>query len=137
MLLSMTGFGKAVADLPSKKISVEIKSLNSKQLDMSMRVPPLLRDKEIEFRALVGRELQRGKVEVNIFIESQSSEQAMALNIPIIEGYKKQIDSLGEYLGIGAPADWYTLLLRFPDTVKASVVEHADDAEYQATAESK
>ncbi len=128
----MTGFGKAVAELPSKKISVEIKSLNSKQLDLSMRVPAVLRDKEIELRTAASRRLERGKVEINVFIESQSADLAMTLNLPLIEAYKRQIDELGEKLGIGAPADWYGLLLRFPDTVKAVAAEHADDAEYEA-----
>ncbi|MBO4955321.1 MAG: YicC family protein [Muribaculaceae bacterium] len=132
MLLSMTGFGKAVAELPSKKISVEVKSLNSKQLDLSMRVPAVLRDKEIEMRAAAAHKLERGKVEINIYIDSQSAEQAMTLNLPLIQAYKKQIDELGAQLGIPAPTDWYTLLLRFPDTVKAVVADHADDTEYEA-----
>lgn len=128
----MTGFGKAVAELPSKKISVEIKSLNSKQLDLSMRVPAVLRDKEIELRTAASRRLERGKVEINVFIEAQSADLPMTLNIPLIEAYKKQIDELGEKLGIGTPADWYGLLLRFPDTVKATAAEQADDTEYEA-----
>ena len=64
----MTGFGKATAELPNKKITVEIKSLNSKQLDLSMRMPAILREKEIDMRAMIGRRLERGKVDANIFI---------------------------------------------------------------------
>lgn len=128
----MTGFGKAVAELPTKKICVEIKSLNSKQLDMSMRVPPVLRDREIELRAFAGHLIERGKVEINIYIESSAVEQAMVLNEPLIEAYKKQLDELGQKLGIGEPADWYSLLLRFPDTAKAVVAVDADDTVYEA-----
>ena len=77
MLLSMTGFGKSVVEIHNKKITVEIKSLNSKQLDLSMRVPQILREKEMEMRNAVSRRLERGKVEVNIFIESLGSESAV------------------------------------------------------------
>ena len=77
MLLSMTGFGKAVVELPTKKITVEIKSLNSKQLDLSVRVPSVLREKEMELRNTVSRRVLRGKVEMNVYVESITGETAV------------------------------------------------------------
>ena len=133
MLLSMTGFGKATAELPNKKITVEIKSLNSKQLDLSMRMPAILREKEIDMRAMIGRRLERGKVDANIFIESTSGESPVQFNLPLLESYKAQIEEMAQRLGISTPDDWYAVLLRFPDTMKTETAAAADESDFGAT----
>lgn len=121
MIQSMTGFGKAVAELPNRKITVEIKSLNSKQLDLSTRIPSIYREKEMEIRALIAKELERGKVDFNIFIESIGKESSTQINTPIIEGYYKQIKEVSERLHIDLPNDWFQVLLRMPEAMKSEM----------------
>ena len=118
MILSMTGYGKYVAEADNKKITCEIKSLNSKQLDMAVRIPSAFRDKELEVRSLIGHALERGKVEVNIFSENIKCDGAAKFNVALMEAYKKQIVELSETLGIPEPADWYSVLMRLPDVLK-------------------
>ena len=132
MLLSMTGFGKSVVELPSKKIIVEIKSLNSKQLDLSVRVPSALRDKEMELRNTVARKALRGKVEMNVYLESIAGDTAVQFNIPLMEAYKKQIENMATSLNINLPADWYSVLFRFPDVTKSDNTTATDAAELEA-----
>lgn len=118
MILSMTGYGKAVTNIPNKKITVEIKSLNSKQLDISSRVPPAFREKDIELRGLIGRRLERGKIDLQIFSETIGADTTVSLNMPMLAAYKAQIEEMSRQLGLPAPADWYSVLLRFPETIK-------------------
>ncbi|MBD5254429.1 MAG: YicC family protein [Barnesiella sp.] len=132
MLYSMTGFGRAIVEIPNKKITVEIKSLNSKQMDVATRIPSSLREIDLDVRNLVARRLERGKVDLTVTIESVSAEAVMKLNMPVIEAYKQQIDRMGEMLGIGVPADWYATLLRFPDSMKADSATEADEDEKAA-----
>lgn len=128
----MTGFGRAIVEIPNKKITVEIKSLNSKQMDVATRIPSSLREIDLDVRNLVARRLERGKVDLTVTIESVSAEAVMKLNMPVIEAYKQQIDRMGEMLGIGVPADWYATLLRFPDSMKADSATEADEDEKAA-----
>lgn len=121
MLLSMTGFGKSVAQIPNKKITVEIKSLNSKQLDISSRVPAAFREKELEFRNLIASRLERGKVDFQIYAESVGVETTVSLNIPLMAAYKAQVEEMARQLGLAWPDDWYSVLLRFPETVKSEL----------------
>ncbi|MDE6113605.1 MAG: YicC family protein [Muribaculum sp.] len=121
MLLSMTGFGKSVAQIPNKKITVEIKSLNSKQLDISSRVPAAFREKELEFRNLIASRLERGKVDFQIYAESVGVETTVSLNIPLMAAYKTQVEEMARQLGLAWPDDWYSVLLRFPETVKSEL----------------
>lgn len=132
MILSMTGFGRATAEISSKKITVEIKSLNSKQLDLQMRLPSSLREKEIELRALVAHRLERGKVEVTMTFENAADESSVQLNLDAIKIYKRQFDVMKKELDLPEPTDWYNLLLRFPDSVRTELslsdTAKADDA---------
>ena len=130
----MTGFGKSVVEIHNKKITVEIKSLNSKQLDLSMRVPQILREKEMEMRNAVSRRLERGKVEVNIFIESLGSESAVQLNLTQLKTYKAQIEEMSAALGIPEPTDWYSVLLRFPEVMKSETSTTADEDDFKGAA---
>ena len=128
MLLSMTGFGKAVAVTKNKKITVEIKSLNSKQLDLNARVPSVYRDKELELRNMVGRPLERGKVDMTVTVENLGGETNTTLNVTALQAYKKQIEDASAALGIPVPSDWYSVLLRFPDVMHTDTqIEIADD----------
>ncbi len=121
MILSMTGFGKAVAECPNKKITVEIKSLNSKQLDLSVRIPASYREKELELRNRVAARLERGKVDLAIFVESAGGDTSASLNISMMSAYKAQVEEMSRVLSIPLPADWYSVLLRFPDTMKTDL----------------
>ena len=113
----MTGFGKASAEVNCKKITVEVKSLNSKQMDLSARVPSSLRGYEIELRNIVARQLQRGKVDLNVGCEALAGAPApVRLNLTALAQYKKNLDEAASALGIGlAPSDIMPLLMRFPD----------------------
>lgn len=132
MLLSMTGFGKSVVTIPNKKITVEIKSLNSKQLDISARVPAIFREKELELRNLIASVVERGKVDFQIYSESIGAETTVSLNIPLMAAYKAQVEEMARQLGIPWPDDWYGVLLRFPETVKSELPAALTDEESEA-----
>lgn len=132
MLLSMTGFGKSVVTIPNKKITVEIKSLNSKQLDISARVPAIFREKELELRNLIASVVERGKVDFQIYSESIGAETTVSLNIPLMAAYKAQVEEMARQLGIPGPDDWYGVLLRFPETVKSELPAALTDEESEA-----
>lgn len=129
MVLSMTGFGSAVVELPSKKFIFEIKSLNSKQLDLSTRIPTGYRAIEADIRNVIAPILERGKAEFNMYVETTGSESAVQLNIPVLKAYKAQIEQASAELGIPMPDDWYGVLLRFPDTVKSESAGEVDATE--------
>lgn len=127
MLLSMTGFGRAVKTLPSKKITVEIKSLNSKQFDLNARVPSLFKEEELSARNYIASQLQRGKVELSVGIENFGGITSTRLNIDALKSYKKQIEDVSSCLDIAVPEDWYSILLRFPETMHTDAEEADDD----------
>lgn len=132
MILSMTGFGKSVATSSNKKITVEIKSLNSKQLDISSRIPPAFREKDLELRNMIAAELVRGKVDFQIYAESIGVETTVSLNIPLMAAYKAQVEEMARQLGLAWPDDWYNVLLRFPETVKSELPAALTDEESAA-----
>lgn len=137
MIQSMTGFGKAVTELPNKKITVEIKSLNSKQLDLSTRIPAIYREKEMEIRAEIGRRLERGKIDFTIHVETIGKETGTQISQPVIENYYQQIQEISKNTGIPLPNDWFKVLLRLPDTLKTEITEldqEETDALMQTTA---
>lgn len=115
----MTGFGKAFVNVGNKKISAEIKSLNSKQLDLSTRIPLPYRELDLELRNMIAHSLLRGKVELVVTCEDISETVSASLNIPIIKAYKEQIETMSAELNIPEPADWYATLLRLPETLKS------------------
>ena len=120
MLQSMTGFGRAIAEVNNHKITVEVKSLNSKQLDLNFRAPSSLRELEITLRATVAEKLERGKVDVSIAMESlEGADTSAHINIPALNAYKDQILRASEALGIPVPTDWYSVLMRLPEAVRA------------------
>lgn len=131
----MTGFGKAVAVTPTKKITVEVKSLNSKQLDLNVRIPGCFREKEPELRNIVAAELERGKTDLIITAESTGAEPATTLNVEMLKAYKNQIVKASEELDIPQPSDWYSVLLRFPDTFHAESQDVISPEEAEALAD--
>ena len=125
----MTGFGKASAEVQCKKITVEIKSLNSKQMDLSTRVPASLRELEIEMRNRVSARLERGKVDLTVSVESLAGAPAQVkLNLASLQAYKNQIQQASAQLGIPEPSEWYSILMRFPDVL---ITEGNDDVDQE------
>lgn len=130
MIQSMTGFGKVTAELPSKKVTVEVKALNSKQLDLSTRIPGIYKDKEMMVRSLLLQEVERGKVDFSIFIEYIGKDTPTQINLAAIEGYYNQIKVVADKLNIPVPADWFTTLLRLPEAIKFDISE-VDESEWE------
>ena len=117
MILSMTGYGKASAEYQGKKITAEVKSLNSKALDLSTRVAPIYREKEMEVRAMVTQALERGKVELNLWIEQQEQANACPINGELVVAYYRQMLDISKEYGIPEPDDYWYSLVRMPDVL--------------------
>ena len=118
MVKSMTGFGKGEAALRNKKITVEIRSLNSKQLDLSLRLPAVYRQSEYEIRNLIARTIQRGKVDVFVSVESQSVETPARINREVFREYLRQMNDTLSFSGIDAGYDAILpVIMRLPDVV--------------------
>ena len=130
MIQSMTGYGNAVVSYKDKKIHVEIKSLNSKQLDLQTRIAPLYREKEMECRAMVAEALIRGKVDMSVWIEKESTVDATPVNAALVENYYHQLKDVAQEVGIPEPADWLYTLTRMPDVLTKTDVETLDDEEW-------
>ena len=124
----MTGYGKAVLSYGEKKINVEIKSLNSKTMDLSTRIAPLYREREMEIRQMLTAKLVRGKVDFSVWIEKDELTEASAINAALVENYYHQIKDIAARTGIPEPADWFYTLLRMPDvTTKVETPVLSDD----------
>ena len=130
MIQSMTGYGKAVVTYKEKKINVEIKSLNSKTVDMSTRIAPLYREKELEIRQTIAKALVRGKIDVAVWIEKDSGVDATPINAALVENYYNQIKAISDSTGIPMPQDWFYTLLRMPDVMQKTEVEVLDEEEW-------
>ena len=131
----MTGYGKSVANFNGKKIHVEIKSLNSKALDLTTRVAPLYREKEIEVRNYIATELERGKIDFVLWIEKDESTGATPINTSLVSDYYKQIKELSTTLnldmsGIQSASDWMKVLLRMPEALSRTEIEELTDEEW-------
>ena len=132
MIQSMTGYGKAVVAYKDKKIHAEVKSLNSKQLDLNTRMAPLYREKEMEVRQMVAEALIRGKVDMSVWIEKDTAVEPTPINTALVENYYNQIKTISDKTGIPVPEDWFYTLLRMPDVLTKTDVEELDDEEWQA-----
>ncbi len=132
MILSMTGFGKAEIVVNNKKITAEVKSLNSKQLDLSVRLPQAYREVELKLRNDVSKALLRGKVDLYVYSEAIDGASAVSINLPLLKVYKEQIEKMSEELGIQAPADWHATLLRLPEALKSDVNSDTTEEEIAA-----
>ena len=131
MILSMTGYGKAVITYKEKRINVELKSLNSKSFDLSARIAPLYREKEMEVRRLLAQKLERGKVDFSLWVEKEATIDATPINAALVENYYKQIKSISSSTGIPEPQDWFTILLRLPDVTTKTEIEVLDEEEWE------
>ena len=127
MIQSMTGYGKEIVQLPSKTITIEIKSLNSKSLDLNTRVPSSYRAKELEIRDLLAKSLERGKVDFSLNIESSGAETSTQLNEIVVKQYIKQLANVVN----GDPVELLKMAVRMPDALKTER-EEIDDKEYKA-----
>lgn len=125
MIQSMTGFGKSVKQLPNKKITVEIKSLNSKNLDLNARIPSAYREKELQMRALLSNQLERGKVDFSLYIELTGEETTTQVNMPVVEEYIKQLSLVVD----GDRTELLKMAVRMPDALKTER-EEIDETEY-------
>lgn len=134
MIHSMTGFGKGVADTGNLKLTVEIKSLNSKQLDIMARVPAMFREADLQVRQLVGKALERGKIDIVVMAEDQSETSPVSINTAVVRAYKEQLVAMANDLQIAWPTDWYATLLRLPDALKQHAVA-PDDSQLSALME--
>ena len=123
MIYSMTGYGKTVVVYKDKKICVEIKSLNSKSMDLSSRIAPLYREKEMEMRQMIAKALVRGKIDFSIWIEREAGVDATPINATLVENYYKQLKDISCKTGIPEPADWFSVLMRMPDILAKVEVE--------------
>ena len=132
MIQSMTGYGKAVVAYEEKKIHVEVKSLNSKQLDLNTRIAPRYREREMEMRQMVAEALIRGKVDMSVWIEKDMAADPTPINAALVENYYQQIKAISEKTGIPVPEDWFYTLLRMPDVLTKTEMEELEDAEWEA-----
>ena len=128
----MTGYGKAVVAYKDKKITAEIKSLNSKQLDLMTRIAPLYREKEMEIRQMIAQALERGKVDFALWIERETGVDATPVNVALVENYYHQLKAVAERVGIPEPEDWMYTLTRMPDVLTKTEMEELTDEEWEA-----
>ena len=130
MIQSMTGYGKATAQFGEKKINVEIKSLNSKAMDLSTRIAPLYREKEMEIRNLITQTLERGKVDFSLWVEKDVADTATPINSALVQNYYNQIKNISETYNIPVPQDWFATLLRMPDVMTRVDIQELQEEEW-------
>ena len=130
MIQSMTGYGKADAEFQGKKIHVELKSLNSKALDLTTRVAQLYREKEMEMRAMIQSSLERGKVEFSLWVEKGETVTAASINGNIVAAYAQQIKEISDKLGWNFPADPWSVIVRLPEITQSNAVETLSEEEW-------
>lgn len=131
MIQSMTGFGKDVIQLPSKKITVELKSLNSKNLDINARIPSSYREKELELRNLIASGLERGKIDFSLYVEVTGETSNTQLNIGVLKGYMEQLRAANAVpVGSNDEVELLKMAVRMPDALKVER-EEIDPMEYQ------
>ncbi len=130
MIKSMTGFGRAEFEVNNKKITIEIKSLNSKQIDINTRTPALYREKDIEIRKALSERLVRGKVDFNIYVENHGEESNSKINEPILKGYYNHLKQISADLNLAIDQSILQAALRLPDVVKTEY-ETLDEKEWE------
>jgi len=127
MIKSMTGYGKSIAETPQKKITVEIKSLNSKQFDLNARLPWLYKEKEAEIRNIISRKLDRGKIDLNISFDVMDSEIIPVINKTVVKNYFNQIKEISAELGTGSDEELLSTILKLPDAFRTEKPELPED----------
>ncbi len=134
MLKSMTGFGKTANENSGKKITVEIKSLNSKQADVYIKLPFAYREKETEIRNDIVKKLERGKIEFSVFIESKQTDKPVSINKDVFASYYNQLKPIQEELFPNQNPDWASIITRLPDILSQNAVE-VDENEWKVLQE--
>ena len=127
MMRSMTGFGKAIAETPQKKITIEIKSLNSRQLDLSTRLPMIYREKEPEIRNLVSQKLDRGKIEFSIYLDILGDESIPLISKSTVGNYYKQLREISSELDINAGEQLLPVIMRLPEVLQTERAELSEE----------
>ncbi|MGW8315490.1 MAG: YicC/YloC family endoribonuclease [Bacteroidales bacterium] len=127
MIRSMTGYGKAECNLPHKKLVIEIRSLNSKQMDANIRLPALYREKELEIRQLIAAELERGKVECTLTMELTGEEGSVTINEPLVKEYYEQLYRISGELGLKPSMELLSMVMRMPDAVRTEKAELGEE----------
>ncbi len=130
----MTGYGKSTAEIPNKKITVEIRSLNSKQFDLSVRIPFAYREKEVTLRNNLSRRLERGKIDLTITVEQLLKDVSSRIDHHVVAQYNEEIKDIAAELQIDEPKEWFLVLFRLPDVMKPDVEEISDE-EWEAIEE--
>jgi uncharacterized protein (TIGR00255 family) len=128
----MTGYGKATAQAGDRKVIVEIKSLNSKAMDISAKIIPAYRDKELDIRSRITTALERGKVDFSLYIDSSATSGAQAINVPVFKSYLEQIKAVATETGTPMPADLFPVILRMPEILSTNQQEEVSDEEWVA-----
>lgn len=131
MIQSMTGYGKADVHYNGKKIHVEVKSLNSKSMDLSMRIAPLYREKEMELRQLLSKSLERGKVDFTLWVEKDETSAAGTINAEVVANYVGQIRQICKAQSLPEPENVWEVVLRMPEAVQVNTAEELTDEEWQ------
>ena len=126
MIYSMTGYGKSVLQLPTKKVTVELKSLNSKSLDLNARMPSTYREKELAIRKLLAEKLERGKVDFSIYVETTAEDTSTQINTPVVKQYMQQLKQVVD----GDAIELLKMAVRFPDALN-TVREEIDENEWE------
>ena len=132
MIQSMTGYGKATAETANRKVIVEIKSLNSKAMDISARIIPAFRDKELDIRSRITAALERGKVDFALYIDTSAATGAQAIDTAVFNSYLKQIETIALSTGYKVPDDIISTILRMPEVLSTSQQDEVSDEEWQA-----
>ncbi|WP_418603680.1 YicC/YloC family endoribonuclease [Hwangdonia sp.] len=127
MIHSMTGYGKSVLQLPTKKITIELKSLNSKNLDLNARMPSIYREKELAIRKLLAKKLERGKIDFSIYVETTAEDTSTQINVPVVKQYINQLKKVVD----GDDMDLLKMAVRFPDALN-TIREEIDENEWQS-----
>lgn len=115
---SMTGYGKSICDLMDKAITIEIKALNSKQLDIYTRIPSIYREKDLEMRNIISQRLKRGKIELSLTVEITDAKNAGKINVPVVKEYYRQLQELGSELDIDHKESVLQVIMRLPESLK-------------------
>lgn len=132
----MTGYGKAEIHFNGKKIHAEIKSLNSKNLDLSARIAPIYREKEMEVRKFIAAQLERGKVDFNLWVEKDQASSFLPINQEAVKDYTRQIRAISESNNIPFPEQGiWEVLIKLPETMQPNVVEDLTEEEWNAASQ--
>ncbi len=127
----MTGYGKAVVEFKDRKVCIEAKSLNSKALDLSVRLAPVYREKEMDVRQRLSRALSRGKVDLSVWIERDAAAEATPVNGELLQAYYRRLREIARETGVPEPQDWFPLLVRLPDVMAKAEAQGLEEGEWE------